>query len=292
LLMNLTTHGVLAFVLGITFFHNVELALIMTIGAMIPDLDREYLFVAESFLAKHQLHRSLFHNIFVIGALYFLNPFLALGALSHSLLDSFTSATDRGVELFFPLTRLVRCYYYDINGEQSGDLKYVQWWVEDPWTLLKKTTDRDLQEPTHQLWRRFYGPFRNSRIIDWGIFFASISFFVILGFTFSSFYSIEEFRALSMVTLGGIAIFYGLGEFYRRWLIKNNPEKTNWLVALVLVIGLAVFIIGGVFGGVFLLLPLNIPSLSLVTYAIVSIFIGFIVSYLLLRVWKSRDIAV
>jgi urea transporter len=109
---------------------------------------------------------------------------------------------------------------------------------------------------------------------------------------FSSFYSIEEFRALSMVTLGGIAIFYGLGEFYRRWLIKNNPEKTNWLVALVLVIGLAVFIIGGVFGGVFLLLPLNIPSLSLVTYAIVSIFIGFIVSYLLLRVWKSRDIAV
>jgi hypothetical protein len=290
--MNLTTHGVLAFALGITFFHNVELALVMTIGAMIPDLDREYLFVAEDFLAKHQLHRSLFHNIFVIGALYFLNPFLALGALSHSLLDSFTSATDRGVELFFPLTRLVRCYYYDINGDQSGDLKYVQWWVEDPWTLLKKTTDRDLQEPTHQPWRRFYGPFRNSRVVDWGICFASISFLVILGFVFSSFYSFEGFRKSAMVTFIGIGIFYALGEAYRRWLVNRKSKKTDRIVLLVLIGGLFVFLSGGVYSGVFQLPTLNFSGLDLIAYAVFSMLIGFVVSYLLLRAWKSRDIAV
>jgi hypothetical protein len=290
--MNLTTHGVLAFVLGITFFHNAELALIMTIGAMIPDLDREYLFVAEGFLARHQLHRSLFHNIFVIGALYFLNPFLALGAFSHSLLDSFTSATDRGVELFFPLTRLVRCYYYDINGDQSGDLKYVQWWVEDPWTLLKKTTDRDLQEPTHQPWRRFYGPFKNSRVVDWGIFVASISFLFILGFVYSSFYSFEGFRKSAIVTFIGIGIFYALGEVYRRWLVNRKSKKTDRTVLLVLIGGLAVFLSGGVYSGIFQLPTLNIPGLDLIAYAVFSILIGFVVSYLLLRAWKSRDIAV
>jgi hypothetical protein len=290
--MNLTTHGVLAFALGIAFFHNVELALIMTIGAMIPDLDREYLFVAENFLAKHQLHRSLFHNIFFIGALYFLNPFLALGALSHSLLDSFTSATDRGVELFFPLTRLVRCYYYDINGKQSGDLKYVQWWVEDPWTLLKETADRDLQEPTHQPWRRFYGPFRNGRVVDWGIFAASISFLVILGFVYDGFYSLEGFRKSAFVTFLGIGIFYALGEVYRRWLVNRKSKTTDRAVLLMLVGGLIIFLSGGVYSEIFQLPALNIPSLDLIAYAVISMIIGFVVSYLVLRALKSRDIAV
>ena len=99
--MNLTTHWIFALALGIAIFRNVEIALIMSIGALIPDLDREYLFVAKSFIGKHQLHRALFHNFFLIGVIYFVNPFLALGALSHSLLDMFTSATDRGAEVLF-----------------------------------------------------------------------------------------------------------------------------------------------------------------------------------------------
>src|SRR5208337_3027412 len=125
-----------------------------------------------------QLHRSLFHNFLFIGILYVLNPFLALGALSHSLLDSFTSATDRGVELLFPFSRIVKGFKFDIEGNDQNPSKNppkkTQWWVEDPWTLLEKTTDRDLQEPTHQPWRRSYGPFRNSRIVDWGIFTGSL----------------------------------------------------------------------------------------------------------------------
>src|SRR5579862_8592 len=114
--MNLTTHWVLSFVLGVAIFHNIEIALIMSIGALIPDLDREYFFVAKNFIGRHQLHRSLFHNFLFIGILYLINPYLSLWALSHSLLDMFTSATDRGSEVFFPFTRIVKKFYYNIQG--------------------------------------------------------------------------------------------------------------------------------------------------------------------------------
>jgi hypothetical protein len=165
--MNLTTHIVAAFALGIVVFHNnVGIAFTIALGAMIPDLDREYLLLPE-ILSEDQLHRSLFHNFLFIGILYIFNPFLALGALSHSLLDSFTSATDRRVELLFPFNRIINGFKFNIEGEEENTSKKAQWWVEDPWTLLEKTTDRDLQEPTHQPWRRSYGPFRNSRIVDW-----------------------------------------------------------------------------------------------------------------------------
>jgi hypothetical protein len=44
--MNLSTHFVAAFAIGIAFFHNAELALIVSIGALLPDLDREYFYAA------------------------------------------------------------------------------------------------------------------------------------------------------------------------------------------------------------------------------------------------------
>ncbi|MGI0091575.1 MAG: metal-dependent hydrolase, partial [Nitrososphaerales archaeon] len=205
--MNLTTHWILAVALGIAIFHNVQIALIMSIGALIPDLDREYLFVAQDYIGRHQLHRSLFHNFLVIGALYFFNPFLSLGALTHSLLDMFTSATDRGAEVLYPFTRIISKYYYSIEGGKVGQGKNkVEWWVEDPWKLLKETSDRDLREPTEQPWRRSYGPFKNSRIVDWGIFFSSIVF---LGICYASsgsyFFSMNGFRSLSLISLVGIA---------------------------------------------------------------------------------------
>ena len=225
--MNLTTHAVVAFAVGITFFHNVPVALNMTIGALIPDLDREYLFIAKKKIEQYQLHRSLFHNLLWIGFLYVLNPFLALGALSHSLLDSFTSATDRGVELLFPFTRLINGYYYNIKGTEADNDKKRKWWVEDPWALLKNTSDRDLQEPTKQPWRRSYGPFRNSRIVDWAIFFASLIFLVVLYFGVSGSYSLSGYNGWLIVSFVGIAVFYGLGEVYRRKLIKDKQEAIS-----------------------------------------------------------------
>jgi len=48
--MNLTTHIVAAFALGIAVFHNVGIAFTFALGAMISDLDRKYLFAAKSFI--------------------------------------------------------------------------------------------------------------------------------------------------------------------------------------------------------------------------------------------------
>jgi LexA-binding, inner membrane-associated putative hydrolase len=285
--MNLTTHWAVALALGIAIFHNVEIALVMSIGALIPDLDREYLFVARDFIARHQLHRSLFHNFFFIAILYFINPFLSLGALTHSLLDMFTSATDRGAELLYPLTRLVGKYYYTIEGEKPDPKKKTASWVEDPWRLLKSTSDRDLQEPTEQPWRRSYGPFKNSRVVDWGIFFSSLIFLPVSYFGSSaSLYSTSGFSWYSLIPLVGIGIFYGLGEWWRRRLIATHPEETNWKVLIILLVGLVVFFLGGYY---FLYAPPAIPDLTIYGYGAISVVIGFVISYAFVKARKKYE---
>jgi LexA-binding, inner membrane-associated putative hydrolase len=284
--MNLTTHWILALALGIALFHNVEIALVISIGALIPDLDREYLFVARNFIGRHQLHRSLFHNFLFIGAMYFLNPFLSLGALSHSLLDMFTSATDRGSEVLFPFTRVINPYYYSIEGDRLPEAKKeTEWWVEDPWRLLEETSDRDLQEPKTQPWRRSYGPFKNSRVVDWGIFFASLVFLgTVYAASNGSMYSLAGLKLLVLLPLGGIAIFYGLGEYWRRKLLVDKTKDTNYFVLGVLIIGLAIFAVGGYYS---LLSFPGIPNFTLAFYALVSTLVGFAIAYVFVRVRKK-----
>ena len=282
--MNLTTHWILAIALGIAFFHNVEIALIMSIGALIPDLDREYLFVARDYIEKHQLHRSLFHNFAVIGVLYLFNPFLSLGALTHSLLDTFTSATDRGAEVLFPFTRFVSKYYYSIEGSVTGQVKKAEWWVEDPWRLLKQTSDKIFRSLPSRHGDGLYGPFKNSRVVDWGIFFSSIIF---LGISYlvsgSSLYSTSNFRPLSLISLVGIAIFYMLGEWWRRKLINTKSKHTNWYVLGILIAGLVIFIVGGFY----LYSPPPVPNLNLVGFGTVSILVGFVMSYFFVRLRRK-----
>lgn len=281
--MNLTTHWVLAIALGIAIFGNVEIALIMSIGALIPDLDREYLFVAKSFIGRHQLHRALFHNFFFLGALYFVNPFLSVGALSHSLLDMLTSATDRGAEVLFPLTRIVKTFYYSIRGEPQIS-KQSSWWVEDPWTLLEKTSDRDLQEPTQQPWRRSYGPFKNSRVVDWGIFFGSLIFLFLTYFESKGLFSMSHFHTGSFLPLIGIAVFYGLGELWRRRIIDNEHELNRYLVLTFLILGLIVLLIGGY---LYVFAFPGFPNMILPSYVFVSAVVGFILGYLFVKLRSS-----
>src|SRR5207244_11346261 len=61
--------------------------LFRSIGAFIPDLDREHLFIARKRWAQLQLHRALFHNFFFLGAMYLFNPYLAFGAFTHVMLE-------------------------------------------------------------------------------------------------------------------------------------------------------------------------------------------------------------
>ncbi|MFZ0012215.1 MAG: metal-dependent hydrolase [Halobacteriota archaeon] len=309
--MNITTHGIVAFVLGIVIFRNVELAIIVLIGAVIPDLDREYGFFTRDTYRAWQLHRALFHNFWVAAILWIMNPLLALGALSHYFLDVFTSATDRGIEFLFPLTRVVGAWLYGIEGEttngekafkyavrkdEKDTAKKLQWWVEDPWPLLYKTSEFDLSEPTPQPWRRSYGPFRNSKIVDWGIFTGSVLFLLLLFVPASSRATFYSFAGLNLQALwfilafGGIALYFGLGE----WLRKSTMPQfkvANWPVSSALVVALICFVIGGFFAGVFSVHWPSCLTIDLLAAGIGSIFLGLIIAYGCKKLRESEDLS-
>ncbi len=291
--MNLTTHAALGFVLGIALFRNAELALVMMVGAFIPDLDREHLFIARKKWAELQLHRALFHNFFFLGGLYLFNPYLALGAFSHVMLDMGTTATDRGAEVLFPVTRFVRGFLWDIEAKSKKKDRKLKWWVEDPWRLLKKTSDRDLSEPEDQPWGRFYGPFKNSKIVDWGVFFGSIVFLPLLYVTDqTAFFSSGGLSGYTFISLFGVFIFYGLGEWWRRRLRKRySASHLRWLVLVILIIGLMIFLIGSIY----LYSPAQIPPIIIVAVVfngVIAGTIGLAFAYAFVRFRDKHTITV
>ena len=157
--MNLNSHILLALAVAMALFHRVDLAILVGIGAAIPDLDREYVFTRRKFFRTHQLHRALLHNLFFVGALAAFNQYLGLGALLHVTLDMLTSPADRGVEILFPLTRLVRRFKLDLEGKESNEMGGFLWYVEDPVRLVRKVSDPGLREGRKVPWSRVYGPF-------------------------------------------------------------------------------------------------------------------------------------
>src|SRR5207244_7102739 len=112
--MDLPSHLSFGLAIGLVFFgNNPEIVLLIGLGALVPDLDREYWYVRQQVYAEEQYHRARFHNVFMILIGYLVNPFFSLGIFLHMLPDSFTTAKDRGVEWFYPLTRLVKGGLYD-----------------------------------------------------------------------------------------------------------------------------------------------------------------------------------
>lgn len=147
--MDLTTHLVFGLAIGLAFYGKPEAALIIGFGALLPDLDREYWFVRRKLYRDEQPHRARFHNVFIMGLAYIVSPFLALGIFLHALLDSLTTVKDRGVELFWPLTRLVK------SGLKSGDRsisvdhpadEHIFYWQEDVEGFLEDA-DPDAWKP-------------------------------------------------------------------------------------------------------------------------------------------------
>jgi len=297
--MNLSTHFVAAFATGIAFFHNAELALIVSIGALLPDLDREYFYAARDFMGKYQTHRALLHNFVVAMLLFIVSPFLALGAISHYFLDIFTSATDRGAELLFPFTRFVRRtrWLYDIEGnKEPNESAKSKWWVEDPYRLLQHTTDPDMQEPEEQAWKRNYGPFKNGRIVDWSIFSASLIF---LFFVYILRRDLFAFTGISSLALGGffaffvgIVWFFGLGEWYKRRPSEKKKDTDRWLTML-LIVGLALLVVASILEWQGNAYSPSWPS-GLVEFLLViglgAILIGLGISYLANRIATDQSL--
>ena len=172
--MDLPTHAFFGLAVGLVFFGHAEFALLITLGALIPDLDREYWFVKVSVYRDEQLHRALLHNVFVMGLFYLVSPFLALGIFLHMLLDSFTTSKDRGCEWFWPLSRLVKrgLYNYNMEPQPLNPKERVYFYQEDPQAVIEYA-EPNLPEPESP-WRRVYGPALNSNLLDRGFLFGPI----------------------------------------------------------------------------------------------------------------------
>lgn len=287
--MNLNTHVATALFVGTILFHEPSLAVLVGIGAVLPDLDREYIFTKRRTFARLQVHRALLHNLFFSLLMLKFNLYLGLGILVHIALDMLTSPTDRGVELFFPLGRFVRRYRLSYRGgikEQGGGL---MWYLEDPLPLIRSTADPGLKEERGFPWLRVYGPFKNSMIVDWGIFYASIIFLVlnmgVLGFL-SWFIKVlliafTKYTAISV----GTVLFYGVGEIWRRKLQFTRIS------------GLTRAILAGIMASGAVLMVYGIQSLKVGTYfpfpveylelLIISIVIGFTLAVIHVKLRKG-----
>jgi len=178
--LDLPTHAVFGFAVGLVFFGRPEIALLVSLGTLIPDLDREYWFIPMKVYRDEQYHRALFHNVFVIALAYPVSPFLSLGIFLHMLLDSFTTSKDRGCEWFFPLSRRVKRGMYDANMEPAKQLdpnERIYFYHEDVNAVIEYA-EPDLPEPPSP-WRRVYGPALNSSLLDRGFLFGAIAIILV-----------------------------------------------------------------------------------------------------------------
>jgi len=116
--MNLPTHIIFGALIGALFFGRWDIILLVAVGSVLPDMDREYGFFSKDYFRDHQLHRALYHNFVFIGIISLINPYLAIGAFCHTLLDGLNTAKDRGVEWLYPFSRLLKKARYDHAGKR------------------------------------------------------------------------------------------------------------------------------------------------------------------------------
>ncbi len=243
--MDLPTHVVFGIAVGLIFFGRPEIALLIGIGTLLPDLDREYWFIPTKTYRDEQYHRALFHNVFVIALAYLESPFLSLGIFLHVFQDSFTTSKDRGCEWFFPLTRLVKRGRYDANGKEQplNPKEHVYFYQEDPQGIIDHA-DPDLREPGPSPWRRTYGPALNSNLLD-RCFLSSSVVLIFFWLLVSSGSHIALFldRQFPFYVLGylSLLIIYMAGELDRRDRDKPLIPELNLLKKLLLVVGIFLF---------------------------------------------------
>jgi len=183
--LDLPTHIAFGIAVGFAFFGRPEVALLIALGAALPDLDREYWFIPARTYRDEQLHRAALHNVFIMTLAYLVSPFLSLGVFLHALQDSFTTVKDRGVEWFWPVTRLVKRALCDVNAQPqpTNPKESIYFYQQDPAGLVDYNADIDPRDEEPVPWRRVYGPALNSRLLDRGFLYGSIAVMLISLFT-------------------------------------------------------------------------------------------------------------
>jgi len=227
--VNLVTHVVFGLAIGFIFFGRVDIAILIAVGSLLPDLDREYWFIPRREYREEQYHRALFHNIFFMMVIYLANVYASLGIFLHSLLDSFTTVKDRGCEWLFPISRLVKRGRRDANGKEQpiNPRERIYFYQEDPNGLLENA-DPDLRNPGEKPvpWRRTYGPALNGQILDHGILFGSLILVLLwLFWPLSHYYDVLTFvseQLLGLTGIGSIILLYVSGELDRKGKINRK----------------------------------------------------------------------
>lgn len=297
--MNFPTHVMLGMVVGALFFAKPEIILLMGLGSAIPDLDREYGFMSKESFRKRQPHRALCHNLVFLGLVYLVNPFVAFGALLHTFLDAFTTARDRGVEWLYPFTRLVKRAVYDYDGKRTElDPKQKIYLLQNELPVLTEKTTKDIKPgETTKPWRRTYGPALSGGLFDQGIFFGSVSLFLLL-FLFSAL-GFRQFIDISAqplslpfylpftIGVAGVLMNFLVGEIDRKKLRKNFKPDREYKALFYVSTG--VIILSVILGG-----AMNprvvVSTASEIPYIAAGIAEIAFVSLVLLRVRSSRPL--
>jgi len=264
--LDLPTHFFFGLAIGLVFFGDrPEFALLVALGALLPDLDREYWFIPAKRYAEEQRHRALLHNVVVIALAFAVSPFLSLGVFLHVLQDSFTTVKDRGVEWFYPFTRLVKRGEYDANGVRQPEdpEERVYFYQEDPPGLVK-FADQDLQETLDKPvpWRRVYGFALNSHLLDRGFLFGSVGIIAVWFLVPSQNVAWTNIDYLTKTSLSiysrwlfglvAIGVLFLAGEIDRRDKVRPILNRLKPIKVPVFIVGLVmfalwVFVNGGAF---------------------------------------------
>jgi hypothetical protein len=273
-------HIMFGALIGALFFGRWDIILLVAIGSIIPDMDREYGFFSKDYFRNHQLHRALCHNFVFIAVVFLISPYLALGAFCHALLDSINTAKDRGVEWLYPFSRLVKKSRYDHGGKKIAlDIKTkLYMYQDDPVELTRKTAE-DMKDFTLRPWRRVYGPFYSGGIFDIGLFVGSTALILFLAllsvFRVRAFIDFNNTQFSSNfilpLSLGvvGIALFLGIGEIKRHREAKRASRSPPMLYKLSFVFSLSLIVCGVALGAYLnqssnLTFISNLPYLALV----------------------------
>lgn len=299
--MNLPTHIMFGALIGALFFGRWDISLLVAIGSVLPDMDREYGFFSKDYFRDHQLHRALYHNFVFMGIVFLINPYLALGAFCHTLLDAINTAKDRGVEWLYPFSRLVKKARYDHDGKKiAPDIKTkIYMYQNDPVELTRKTAE-DMKDYTLRPWRRIYGPFYSGGILDTGIFVGStvlilfLALLSVLGVrTFIDFYHPQlsfNFTVPLFIAALGISLVLGVGEIKRHIEAKKASRAPPMLWKLSFFLSNFLIVFAVVLGSY--LNPASYTTFAgNLPYLAAGIFVVFLTAYIVLRIYSSRSIA-
>jgi LexA-binding, inner membrane-associated putative hydrolase len=293
--MNFSTHVMFGIVVGSLFFGKPEIILLMAIGSMIPDLDREYAFLSKESFRRRQVHRAFCHNFVFLGIVYLVNPYLALGAFLHTLLDALTTARDRGVEWLYPFTRLVKRAVYDANGNRLElDPKQKIYFQQNEVFGLTRKTTQDIKPGEQLPWRRTYGPALSGKLLDEGILLGSAALTLLL--LLISALGIRQFIDLSFPPLGlsftlplivgavgGLMNFVG-GEVDRKKQANHERLDGTYKAIFFLSIGLIIF---AIFLGAIMNPQVATSALSDVPYIATGMALLTVVSFAIVRIRSS-----